>query len=63
MCNKQCAGKQLEFQGLGTRNVVASFDGGTITSDAGGLLVREVDLQSRVLETFAACFEDRREAE
>jgi hypothetical protein len=61
MCKKQCAGKQLEFQDLGTRKVVASFDGGTITSDAGGLLLREVDLQSRVLETFAACFEDRRE--
>ena len=33
----------LEFEPLGTRQVVARLDGGTITSDAGGLLLREVD--------------------
>lgn len=57
----QSAEKQLHFQGLGNRKIVASFDGGMITSDAGGLLLREVDVQSRVLERFAACFVDRRE--
>jgi hypothetical protein len=62
MLHQQSAGKQLHFQYLGSRKVVGSFDGGTITSDAGGLLLREVDLQSRVLETFAACFVDRRES-
>ena len=60
MLHQQCAGKQLQFQALGTRQVVAAFDGGTITSDAGGLLLREIDLRSRVLEKFARCFVDRR---
>ena len=60
MLPQQCAGKQLQFQALGTRQVVAAFDGGTITSDAGGLLLREIDLRSRVLEKFARCFIDRR---
>ena len=59
--SKQCAQNQLEFQGLGSRRVVASFDGGTITSDAGGLLLREVDVRVGVLDAFAACFVDRRE--
>ena len=40
----QCAKEQLHFQGLGSRRIVASFDGGTITSDGGGLLLRETDL-------------------
>ena len=31
------------FQGLGRREVVARFDGGTITSDAGALLLRETE--------------------
>ena len=62
MSIQQSVGKQLHFQDLGVRKIVASFDGGTITSDAGGLLLREVDLQSRVVERFAACFVDRREA-
>lgn len=57
----QSVENQLEFQGLGTRRIVASFDGGTITSDAGGLLLREVDVRSRILQRFAACFVDRRE--
>jgi hypothetical protein len=59
--SKQCAQNQLEFQGLGARRVVASFDGGTITSDAGGLLLREVDVRAGVLDAFAGCFVDRRE--
>ncbi len=33
----QCNIEQLHFQGLGQRKVVASFDGGTITSDARAL--------------------------
>jgi hypothetical protein len=37
----ECTGTLFDFQPLEKREVVASFDGGTITSDAGGLrLVR-----------------------
>lgn len=59
--NQQCEEKQLRLQGLGSRKVVASFDGGTITSDAGGLLLREVDVRYGILDKFADCFMDRRE--
>ena len=51
----------LEFEPLGTRQVVARLDGGTITSDAGGLLLREVDATLRVLDRLAACFTDQRD--
>ena len=36
-----CNPAQLSFQALGRRRVQADFDGGRITSDAGGLLLRE----------------------
>jgi hypothetical protein len=42
------------------RDVVASFDGGTITSDAGGLLLGGTDRAIRLIDRFAACFTDRR---
>jgi hypothetical protein len=38
-----CNPQQLEFQGVGRRTVVASFDGGTLTSDGGVLLLGEVE--------------------
>jgi hypothetical protein len=57
---QQCAENQLQFQGLGTRKIVGSFDGGTITSDAGGLLLREVDLRYAILDRFSKGFVDRR---
>ena len=39
----QCSQQTFQFQGLGRREVLARFDGGPITSDAGGLLLREVE--------------------
>ena len=36
----QCIQKSFAFHALGKRDVVARFDGGRITSDAGGLLLR-----------------------
>ena len=57
----QCNPKQLNFQGLGPRKVVGSFDGGTITSDAGALLLREVDRANSFFEDFASCFTDYRD--
>src|SRR5262249_39690215 len=41
--------------------VVASFDGGAITSDAGGLLLGATDRAIGLIERFAACFIDRRD--
>jgi Transposase DDE domain group 1 len=43
------------------RAVVAAFDGGTMTSDAGGLLLGAADRAIGMIERFAACFDDRRE--
>jgi len=40
--------------------VVARFDGGSISSDGGGLLLREVDRRARILQRFAECFVDYR---
>jgi hypothetical protein len=50
------------LQPLGKREVVADFDGGQITSDAGALLLREVDAKFGFLDAFAACFTDHRDA-
>ena len=55
--------KQLYFQGLGQRSVVGDFDGGTLTSDAGGLLLREIDFSMGIIDGFTACFDDRRNQE
>jgi hypothetical protein len=57
----QCTPIALAFHDLGTRPVIASFDGGTITSDAGGLLLREVEAHFRFVEQFARCFTDHRD--
>ena len=35
----QCATKPLEFKRFGRRRMVADFDGGSITSDAGAAAV------------------------
>ena len=56
-----CTSIQLSFQALGRRSVVADFSGGTITTDAGGLLLREVAEARRLIERFAGCFEDLRD--
>jgi hypothetical protein len=37
------------------------FDGGVITSEAGGLLLREVEKRTRIVAQFAACFRDQRD--
>jgi hypothetical protein len=57
----ECKASQLEFQGCGRRQVVASFDGGRISSDGGLLLLREVARHSGLLERFARCFTDYRD--
>jgi hypothetical protein len=51
---------QLEFQGVGRRKLVADFSAGQVSSDGGGLLLREVDLQLRLTERIAGCFVDHR---
>jgi hypothetical protein len=52
----------FEFAPVEGRAVVAAFDGGAITSDAGALLLGEADRAIRLTERFAACFIDARMA-
>lgn len=58
-----CSSSPMQFQGCGRREVAADFSGGTLTSDGGGLLLREVDARIALLSRFAACFTDHRDAE
>jgi hypothetical protein len=59
----QCTPTQLEFHALGRRKVVGRFEGGNLTSDAGGLLLRETEKRTGILSGFARCFEDLRNPE
>ena len=56
----ECNPEQLEFHALGRREVIGRFDGGRITSDGGGLLLREVDQRIGLLDRLAECFTDYR---
>src|SRR5262244_848864 len=57
----ECRNEKLEFQACGVRQVVAEFDGGTITSDGGVLLLKEVEAKRKIIKQFAACFTDHRD--
>ncbi len=49
------------FQDLGPRKVVADFSGGTLSSDGGVLLLRQVDLCLGLTRRLAGCFGDQRD--
>jgi hypothetical protein len=57
----ECNPLSFRFHALGRREVVARFDGGHVTSDAGGLLLRETERVTGVIRQFAACFTDHRD--
>ena len=57
-----CSVSQLAFQVFNGRTVNASFDGGHITSDAGGLLLREIEEGQAFIHRFSQCFKDLRDA-
>ena len=52
--------KQLHFGSLFSKEIIADFEGGRITSDGGGLLLREVDQRYHLSERLAACLQDSR---
>ena len=56
----ECSAEQFEFEGFGQRRVVAAFDGGAVTSDAGGLLLRHTDRAIGLIDRVAACCQDER---
>ena len=57
----QCIQEQMAFQQLGRRGVIGRFDGGQISSDAGGLLLRELEKRFGILKRFSGCFRDYRD--
>jgi hypothetical protein len=56
----ECTQSSFGFKGCGSREIVARFDGGTISSDGGALLLRETDKRLNLLPRLAECFLDGR---
>jgi Transposase DDE domain group 1 len=56
----ECNSDLFGFAPVAGRAVVAGFDGGTITSDAGALLLGATDRALDLVQRFAACFLDHR---
>src|SRR4051794_12796575 len=56
----ECNATYLDFPILGSRDVLADFDGGDISSDGGALLLRQTERLTGIIRQFAACFTDHR---
>jgi hypothetical protein len=59
----ECNPALFDFVSVKGRAVVGDFAGGTITSDAGALLLGATDGAIKLVERFAGCFSDRRDQE
>jgi hypothetical protein len=59
----ECNPDLFGFERVEGRDVVAAFDGGAMTSDAGALLLGATDRAIRMMGRFAACFHDTRSQE
>src|SRR5271163_3760934 len=57
----ECSAKASRFAPVEGRSVVAEFDGGAVTSDAGGLLLGAADKAIRLVRRLAGCFRDARD--
>ena len=56
----ECSQSSFGFEALGSREIVARFDGGTISSDGGAFLLRQTDQRLNLLPRLAECFLDGR---
>src|SRR6202161_928636 len=56
----ECNQSSFEFEASGRREIVARFDGGTISSDGGALLLRQTDKRLNLMRRLAGCFLDGR---
>jgi len=56
----ECNTDWFGFARVEGRNVVAAFDGGAITSDAGALLLGSTNRAIKLIDRFAGCFRDGR---
>ena len=57
----KCNREPLTFSSLSRRKISADFDGGRLTSDAGALLLREVDRRLGLTQALAGCITDPRD--
>ena len=57
----ECSAKPSGFARVEGRPVVADFDGGALTSDAGGLLLGAADRRLNLVNRLAGCFRDARD--
>jgi hypothetical protein len=56
----ECTAQPIVLQAENDRTLVARFDGGTICSDAGAILLKQVEQATGIIRQFAACFADYR---
>jgi len=56
----ECNQSSFGFEACGKREIVARFDGGTISSDGGAFLLRQTDKRLNLLPRLAECFLDGR---
>lgn len=61
MKKTECSRNPIQLTALNRRSVVASFDGNSITSDAGLVLLRELNDKCKITDQFAQCFTDYRD--
>jgi Transposase DDE domain group 1 len=59
----ECSADLFGFAPVEGRKVVTAFDGGTMSSEAGAMLLGTTDRQIRMVERFASCFTDYRAAD
>lgn len=59
----ECNQSSFGFEACGKREIVARFDGGTISSDGGAFLLRQTDKRLNLLPRLAECFLDGRNQE
>jgi hypothetical protein len=57
----QCNQKTFSFQTKNSRDVVAHFNGGNISSDGGSPLLQQTERITGIIKRFAACFTDHRD--
>ena len=51
----ECKQSSFGFKDCGSREIVARFDGGTISSDGGAVLLRQTDQRLDLLPRLAQC--------
>lgn len=59
--NTECKCQQLEFQGLESRKIVIKNNGKMNSSDAGFLLLQQIEKKHKIIQRLSKCFTDNRE--